>query len=522
MELGLRLFLLSSASAALPCAEVASSRCDRDDSQLVFESQLSSEQECIDLCQVFSTTTKGCSFAAWTPEPPLGGKCLLYREKFADYLAHCEVLSGPPDVSGCHVDDPPESSCDGVRWGECIIRGNVMETTESVTDWEDCANFCMISSCKAWDYRSENRRCRLYDSSKRDCTTSYTPSGVNLADCGETTSFPPPSTTTPPPPSSTTAPTTAPTTQPPSPSTTTTSPSQPNYGLVIAAGYLAGVQTIGSVETFPRNNLCNIPDLPWGSGRGGPTLSLLQTKDGSPQTLVLCGGKESTGASADTCLSWQKGESSWTPFATLDPPRVGHSAVSFGDQLLLIGGDDSPRTGVELPSGREFSLSYDVQNACLIPQSDGFIVTGGIVGGWNYVEKYSSKGEFVEDLPSFETGRRDHACGTFEDGEGRTVLLITGGYGFESRNGLSSTEMLWPDSDSYWFPGPILPQALFGPRVANLLDNRLLLTGGSSGELRNEVYELSLPDVDSWVLVGGMEEGRKLHAVLGLDFTALC
>ena len=174
---------------------------------------------------------------------------------------------------------------------------------------------------------------------------------------------------------------------------------------------------------------------------------------------------------------------------------------------------------VELPSGREFSLSYDVQNACLIPQSDGFIVTGGIVGGWNYVEKYSSKGDFVEDLPSFETGRRDHACGTFEDGEGRTVLLITGGYGFESRNGLSSTEMLWPDSDSYWFPGPILPQALFGPRMANLLDNRLLLTGGSSGELRNEVgggngisgtkcltlflkvYELSLPDVDSWVLV---------------------
>jgi len=221
-------------------------------------------------------------------------------------------------------------------------------------------------------------------------------------------------------------------------------------------------------------------------------------------------------------MRWQKGEGAWTPWINLDPPRNGHSAVSFGDQLLLIGGEESPRTGIELPSRREFELPYDVKNACLIPQSDGFIVTGGVVGGWNYVEKYSSNGEFVEDLPSFEIGRRDHACGAFEDGEGRAVLLITGGYGFENRNGLSSTEMLWPDSDSYWFTGPELPRALYGPRMANLPDNRLLLTGGSSGDLRNEVYELSLPDADSWVLVGGMEEGRQLHAVLGLDFTALC
>ena len=65
----------------------------------------------------------------------------------------------------------------------------------------------------------------------------------------------------------------------------------------------------------------------------------------------------------------------------------------------------------------------------------------------------------------------------------------------------------------------MLPRALYGPRMANLPDNRLLLTGGSSGDLSNEVgggnnscrtnfftcflkvYELSLPDADSWVLV---------------------
>ena len=43
------------------------------------------------------------------------GTCVLYNEPFADYLANCERLSGPPDVSGCSVDSPEESSCDGVR-----------------------------------------------------------------------------------------------------------------------------------------------------------------------------------------------------------------------------------------------------------------------------------------------------------------------------------------------------------------------------------------------------------------------
>ena len=228
-----------------------------------------------------------------------------------------------------------------------------------------------------------------------------------------------------------------------------------NYGLVIAGGDIGGSKTFGSVENFPRNNLCNIPDLPE-PGRQSHTLSILKPEGGS--TLLVCGGKGQMGSgqpavNADTCLSWQKGESNWSTYATLDPPRVGHSAVSFGDRLLLVEGKESPKTGVELPSGREFSLNFAVEEACLIPQTDSFIVTGGIVGGQTYVEKYSSTGEFIEDLPSLKIGRRVHACGTFEDGDGRAVLLITGGYGPYGQpnpNGLSSTELLRSDSDGKW------------------------------------------------------------------------
>ena len=43
------------------------------------------------------------------------GTCLLYNEAFSDYLGNCQLLSGPPDVSGCPVDDPEENSCGGMR-----------------------------------------------------------------------------------------------------------------------------------------------------------------------------------------------------------------------------------------------------------------------------------------------------------------------------------------------------------------------------------------------------------------------
>ena len=35
--------------------------------------------------------------------------------------------------------------------------------------------------------------------------------------------------------------------------------------------------------------------------------------------------------------------------------------------------------------------------------------------------------------------------------------------------------------------GPELPHALYGPRMASLPENRLLITGGSDGGVRNEV-----------------------------------
>ena len=167
-ELILLLYKLAPSTALLPCAQVfeeliyvceelifispskvTSSECSRDQPSIVFEDQLETEEECVSLCQTYANIPViGCTFAAWEAGLVLG-TCTLYKEPFANYIAHCQLLSGPPDISGCSVDHPEENSCDGIRFfvavfsfkifnalifrqGECILQGHVSETTESV------------------------------------------------------------------------------------------------------------------------------------------------------------------------------------------------------------------------------------------------------------------------------------------------------------------------------------------------------------------------------------------------------
>ena len=95
--------------------KVASTECDPDQPSIVWEEPMASEQDCVDLCNVYANIASlECTFAAWEKKT-LMGTCHLYNEPFSTYLSHCAVISGPPDVSGCLVEHPDENSCHGVR-----------------------------------------------------------------------------------------------------------------------------------------------------------------------------------------------------------------------------------------------------------------------------------------------------------------------------------------------------------------------------------------------------------------------
>ena len=108
--------MMASLNLQLSLFKVTSSECSRDEPFIVYENTFATEDECITLCRTFSTIPSvGCTFASWED---LGafGDCILYKEPFADFISHCNQISGPPDISGCSVENPEENSCDIFRY----------------------------------------------------------------------------------------------------------------------------------------------------------------------------------------------------------------------------------------------------------------------------------------------------------------------------------------------------------------------------------------------------------------------
>ena len=92
--------------------QVTSTECSEDAPSIVFEGSLDAEDQCASLCDAYSATPIGCTFAHWTLKDHY---CRLYDEPMSAYLKNCERLGGPPDLGDCPVTHPEDSSCDGLR-----------------------------------------------------------------------------------------------------------------------------------------------------------------------------------------------------------------------------------------------------------------------------------------------------------------------------------------------------------------------------------------------------------------------
>merc|ERR1712154_542688 len=102
------------------------------------------------------------------------------------------------------------------------------------------------------------------------------------------------------------------------------------------------------------------------------------------------------------------------------------------------------------------------------------------MGALKTVAEYSQTG-FVRYLPNMNQGRYHHACSSFVNGNGETVLLVTGGLTYPSGQSvdLDSTETLVLE-DTEWrtLPTARLPSPRNGLRAA-ALENKVFLFGGS-------------------------------------------
>merc|ERR1719447_1391636 len=109
---------------------------------------------------------------------------------------------------------------------------------------------------------------------------------------------------------------------------------------------------------------------------------------------------------------------------------------------------------------------------------------GGYSPTHGKVDRYDSKGNYLDSLPDLLEARWLHACTTFTSSSGEEGLLVAGGYNYNNVR-LSSTELYLP-SRNQWTKGGDLPRALSALTAAGLI-----VTGGEAigGKVRDEVLQ---------------------------------
>ena len=195
------------------------------------------------------------------------------------------------------------------------------------------------------------------------------------------------------------------------------------------------------------------------------------------EKFVICGGYELQ--TRKSCIFYSPILHSWEHFSNLTHDRISHSSFVGQDEnkedaIVLIGDsynfendgfdtievvqkDSNTLLPTRLPEELAFNGFRDA--GCIIQDGKTGILTGGMNAHNKKATLLRLKGKipdtvdiYIEDLPSFNTGRQDHACGKYINGLGQTVLLIAGGKTSGTANGvqLYSTETLVYGEETQW------------------------------------------------------------------------
>jgi len=269
-------------------------------------------------------------------------------------------------------------------------------------------------------------------------------------------------------------------------------------GVIITGGFPPKTD----VEVFPANTSCTIPPFP-SPGRQSHSLSVIN------DTLVACGG----GNTPTTCISWKKGQDGWEDFHTLGQERYAHAAVVVDgeEDIIILGGTyPSDTTGEIVKSGTQFELQNDGFGTCAVSYQGAVVLMGG--GYHGKVDRYDSKGNYLDSLPDLLEARTYHACTTFTSSSGEEGLLVAGG---DNRGHISSTELYLP-SKKQWTKGGDLPRALSLLRAARLSEDVVVIGGrGYGSSYRDEVLQYE-ETTGAWSEIGKMKKARRGHAVVAV------
>lgn len=301
---------------------------------------------------------------------------------------------------------------------------------------------------------------------------------------------------------------------------------------IVIAGGLSKAGETGSVlksteecvcTTECTCKICPNADIP-GEGRYSFTLDTLVFGVHLPS---LCGGGN-TDASKKSCLQLIGGR--WGCEATLNEPRIGHSSMSSQFDLLVMGGSDSPKTAEVVDKGPAFSLDRNIFNACdilddscfLFPGVDSCIIITGGGDSLTTVSVYTqiSPGQLGNTLytgPSLLVGRKQHGCGSYQDGS--DMILVVAGGRDKDNTILSSTETFKLGTNA-WTPANPLPRAMYGMASVSIEQGVIILGGQDNAKAVST--EILAYKGETWKPFGNLKTARTLAAATKIISSTVC
>jgi len=282
----------------------------------------------------------------------------------------------------------------------------------------------------------------------------------------------------------------------------TTNKKTKEAGILITGG--EGAETSTDLYIVGENKTCTLPPLP-----GERVNHAMGVVDGTP---VICGGSKNQYVrdteTGFTCLHFTPSSTAgvWTEYVKMSCLRTQPSGWVSKEGFVVFGGGDCVSAEV-VPLGESFSIRPSKRFSCNIDDDATTIITGG----WNsgkVVERYSSTGK-VETLPTLNTGRYNHGCGSYKGNDGKMVLIVAGGTEHLLNNYQSSTEKLIVGQESWTMAKP-LPYTLTGMGSISML-NKVLFIGGRESA---KIIEF---DGEDWKETGQLPVARESPAVVKVD-----
>jgi len=286
-------------------------------------------------------------------------------------------------------------------------------------------------------------------------------------------------------------------------------------GILSVGGY--GVDLNGQGRSSRRVEIFN--------PQSGRSCSIGSLPAPATQFLSLCGNLACGGyipGSRQSCSRFEGVGGLLTALPeTLREMRAEHLCwqLQSGEVFLLGGWFSGARSTTEKlhPDGSSstagFDLDYDISGACGIELAGNFIVTGGLFSK-RTVAEITLSGQ-VTHLANLHEGRYRHACSKFQDSNGGTTLLVTGGWGGiheTAETYLDSTEILrLTGTNPQWSTVARLPTPRSG-LTAVTVQNTVYVLGGSDDSGYFDTILRYNPSPDTWTEAGKLTEQKHGHA----------